>query len=589
MKREYIVKYLLVLMLTLMFAIPMSAQYILIGLVRDSATATGVPNRTIQITKANSAYTKTVVSDASGFFYDTLNVVSGQHKKFYVSTIDCGQNTVIDSVVSYTPGMALLEICATGIQLCKADYNYYPTFSNYKKIHFINKSSNSADKYLWTFGDGGMSQLKNPFHTFSAAGSYVVCLNIVDTNAFCTDSYCDTVVVSATNSCSNSFITSINGLNVNFQATVNNLYPTDYQWNFGDGTPNGFGQSVSHSFSYGSTYQVCVTSKSYNPTTLDTCVAYSCQSVTVAGVPTVNIWGQVFQGQTRADKGIVYLYSYNQLNGAYRLRDSVAIVKVDSLNISYYYFESVPLGKYTTKAVLADNSVYYSQFAPAYYGNTIHWGTAQQFDLHQAGYNFPINLSVIDGTTGKASISGKVLEGTAKKPGDPIAGIPLYLVDANNHILGFQYSNINGNYSFSDLPYSKYYVYADVINYQIYPSTTTPYEGDKIKKDINVYIGKGIVTGVSTSSISLTSLNVYPNPAKGYVELTMDLKTDIVLKGSIYNMMGAKLAEAFSSEYFSAGKQQKRIDLSGLPNGVYSLFIEVENQERKLIKLIIMR
>ena len=482
-----IYKHLLVLVLTIVSIVPLNAQYYLIGMVRDSATSTGVPNRTVQITKANSSYTKTVISDASGYFYDTLNVVSGQHKKFYVTTTDCSQNTVIDSVISYTPGMAILDICTSGIQLCKSDFSSYPTFSNYKKIHFINKSSLAVDKYLWTFGDGSMSQLENPFHTYATVGSYVVCLNVVDTDAYCTDSYCDTIVVSAANSCINSFITSVNGLNVSFQASVNNNYPTTYRWNFGDGTPNGFGQNITHSFSYGSTYQVCLTSTSYNAQTMDT---YSCQNVTVTGAPTVNIWGQVFQGQNRADKGKVYLYSYNQSTNKYKLRDSVAIVKVDSLNISYYYFEAVPLGKYTTKAKLSQTSPYYKQFAPAYFGNTIHWNSAQQFDLHQSGYNFPINLTVIDASTGSASISGKVMEGTAKVPGDPIEGIALYLVNENNQVLGFSHSDINGDYSFGDLPYGKYYVYADLINYQIFPSTATPYEGDKFKKGVNIYIGK---------------------------------------------------------------------------------------------------
>jgi PKD repeat protein len=582
-----IYKHLLVLLLIIVSAIPLSAQYYLIGIVRDSATSTGVPNRTVQITKANSSYTKTVVSDASGFFYDTLNVVSGQHKKFYVSTTDCSQNTVIDSVVSYTPGMATLNICTAGIQLCKSDFSSYPTFSNYKKVHFINKSSLAVDKYLWTFGDGNMSQLENPFHTYATAGSYVVCLNVVDTDAYCTDSYCDTVVVSASNSCINSFITSVNGLNVSFQASVNNNHPTTYRWNFGDGTPNGFGQNITHSFSYGSTFQVCLTSTSYNSQTMDTCEAYSCQNVTVTGAPTVNIWGQVFQGQSRSDRGMVYLYSYNQSTNKYKLRDSVTIVKVDSLNISYYYFEAVPLGKYTTKAVLSKNSTFYGQFAPAYFGNTIHWSNAQQFDLHQSGYNFPINLTVIDAATGKAAISGKVMEGTAKVPGDPIEGIALYLVNETNQVLGFSHSDVNGDYSFGDLPYGKYYVYADLINYQVYPSTATPYEGDKVKKGVNIYIGKGIVTGISDMGVSYADLSVFPNPASNYVSLQMDLKQGLSLSAKLYNMMGAEVGLLFTDEYFTAGKQQKRIDISELPNGVYSLSIEDENHDKKLIKLII--
>lgn len=51
--------------------------------------------------------------------------------------------------------------------------------------------------WAWTFGDGGTSTMQNPSHTYASSGVYLVCLTItsVDSNATCTDTYCDSVFV----------------------------------------------------------------------------------------------------------------------------------------------------------------------------------------------------------------------------------------------------------------------------------------------------------------------------------------------------------------------------------------------------------
>ena len=588
MNNKYNLKYPLILIVMLFLSMSLSAQYYLVGMVRDSATSVGVPNRSVVISKANSTYTKTVVTDVSGFFYDTL-IISGAPQTIYVSTTDCNQITVTDSLTSSIVGLALLDICTYGMPLCMADYGYYSAFSSYKKIIFYNKSSSSADNYIWDFGDGGSSMDKNPYHVYATAGSYIVCLSIVDTNTYCTDNYCDTVFVTASNSCVNSFMANANGLKLNVHGSVNVNYPTDYIWNFGDGTPEKYGKVKSHNYAANGTYQVCLKTLSYNFQTGDTCIAQSCQSLTVSGLPMVGLYGQVFQGLDRSDKGFVYLYKYTQSNQEYKLIDSARIQWDDTLNLSFYYFDEVFVGKYTTKARLNNSSVYIKKYAPAYYGNTIHWNQANQIDLQQAGNNYPINLTEIVSVNGKGAVRGTVLEGTLKSPGDPVAGIPLYLVNEANVILGYVLSDQSGDYSFDDIPYDKYYVYADLINYQIFPSTATPDEGDKEKTGIDIYIGKGIVTGIPENGISQMNLSVFPNPSSHDVTIKMELQQDQLLSAKLYNMMGSEVAQLFTKEYFSAGIQQRRIDLGDLPNGVYSLSIEDSNHNRKLIKLIIVQ
>ncbi len=45
------------------------------------------------------------------------------------------------------------------------------------KVHFMNLSTD-ADTYLWSFGDGGTSELKNPTYVYSAEGLYTVTLQV---------------------------------------------------------------------------------------------------------------------------------------------------------------------------------------------------------------------------------------------------------------------------------------------------------------------------------------------------------------------------------------------------------------------------
>lgn len=582
-------KILIVPLILILMSLELSGQYYLTGVVRDSATLTGVPNKMVTITRNNSSYSKIVYTNASGIFYDTIALPYGVYKKFYATTLDCNQNLVTDSVTSFITGIAVLNICTGTMPLCQAGFSYYQSGNVFKDVFFINSSSMTADLFHWTFGDGDSSNQVNPNHFYSTAGAYNVCLSITDTNINCTSTFCDTVLVFPSTACSNSFTYNVNNLNVNYNASVNNSFPTTYYWNFGDGTSIDTGQVIFHSYIHGGSFNTCLTTVSVNPWTSDTCIAISCQNIHVSGPPAVNISGQVFLGTNAVDVGRVYLYEYHPGSGLYSLKDSTDVVSVASMNISYYYFQSVPVGKYLTKVALLPSSNYNLLYAPSYYGNTIHWAATAPFDLNNAGYDFPINLSEIEFMNGFSSIDGKVLAGTAKAPGDPIANIPIFLIDVDNHLLGFTKSDINGDYSFGDLPYNKYYLYADLINFAVSPSTTTTSEADKYKTGVNIYVGMGKITGLTDENLLITDAKIYPNPSSDFMNLEVDLKMERILTVEIYSVLGTLIDKPIHKEIFMPGKQQRKIDVQSLPNGVYSLVIKENDINIKQLKIIIMR
>ncbi|MCK5856178.1 MAG: T9SS type A sorting domain-containing protein [Bacteroidales bacterium] len=300
----------------------------------------------------------------------------------------------------------------------------------------------------------------------------------------------------------------------------------------------------------------------------------------------VSVFGQVFRGTHSVDHGFVFLYSYDSINHTYSFYDATAIKKLISSDVSYYYFDTVPMGEYTTMAVLSSTLPYSDQYAPAYLGNTFYWTQAARFILNAPGYNYPINLSEVEPSNGLSSISGRVLEGTSKSPGDPIANIPLYLIDDNSILRGYTYSNSLGKYSFNSLPYGKYQVYTNLINYQINPSVATTTINDLDKKEINIYIGNGVVTSFEDGSISDIKAIVFPNPTSGNLTLELSLKQEEVLNIKVYNVFGQQVKTCLLNTHFLAGSYSQQIDLSSLSQGVYYLVIEDKSKQYKALKII---
>lgn len=61
------------------------------------------------------------------------------------------------------------------------------------EVTFNNQTNPVADNYSWDFGDGGTSTLSDPSHTYTASGTYTVCLYTSDTCG--TDTFCTNVTV----------------------------------------------------------------------------------------------------------------------------------------------------------------------------------------------------------------------------------------------------------------------------------------------------------------------------------------------------------------------------------------------------------
>ncbi len=129
------------------------------------------------------------------------------------------------------------------------DFSYS---SNGNTVTFSDLSAGLADSWSWDFGDGNFSSLQNPSHTYSALGTYNVCLTSSATGCS-PETTCYLVTVCAP-AIVNSFTYSATSTSVAFFDWSTNA--TSWQWDFGDGNSSAQ-QNPSHTYSQSGNYTVC--------------------------------------------------------------------------------------------------------------------------------------------------------------------------------------------------------------------------------------------------------------------------------------------------------------------------------------------
>ncbi len=117
-------------------------------------------------------------------------------------------------------------------------------------VRFTDQSTNDPAEWSWDFDDGSTSTATSPPHAFSEPGTYEVTLTV--TNVSGSDSATQTIVVIDPPTAS--FTRSIDELEVDFaDASLND--PTDWNWDFGDGTSSTV-QNPSKTYAAPGTYTV---------------------------------------------------------------------------------------------------------------------------------------------------------------------------------------------------------------------------------------------------------------------------------------------------------------------------------------------
>lgn len=153
----------------------------------------------------------------------------------------------------------------------------------------------------WTTGDGNLYTLQNPCHTYSASGTYTVCL-VVKNSGNDLDTSCSAVTVFPTPMAG--FSSTLTGNVVSFTNTSTG--GTNYLWDFGDGNFSNLQNPNPYSYWTVGTYTICLT-----VTNTDSCVDVYCQvvNITAVGVNDLNNFSSITIFPTISENGMFTIHS----------------------------------------------------------------------------------------------------------------------------------------------------------------------------------------------------------------------------------------------------------------------------------------
>ncbi|MES2778277.1 MAG: PKD domain-containing protein, partial [Bacteroidota bacterium] len=191
-------------------------------------------------TSVNSSGTTTGLTYHWVFSDGTTSSASSLVKSFPAFGFQWTRLTIIDSLgcTSSRTDSIFFRLPDNG---CAADFSY--TISGLT-ITFTNTSLNADTtplglSYLWNFGDGTFSTLKNPVKTYPIGGVKTVNLTVSDSTQGCYASKPAYINIK-TGSCNASFTKTISGFTVSLNNTSLNTNGTNvglsYLWSFSDGT-----------------------------------------------------------------------------------------------------------------------------------------------------------------------------------------------------------------------------------------------------------------------------------------------------------------------------------------------------------------
>ena len=188
----------------------------------------------------------------------------------YTCTTHIGLQTTSSStdVVIYPQPAASF----TAPTVCLGNPTEFTSTATVTGQHFAN--------YTWDFDDGTTGTGETVSHTYAAPGTYTV-THSVETSNGCADEVTQTVTVVAAPAASFTATTVCQGETTQFTSTTTGDQISGYSWNFGDNTPNGTGETTTHTYASAGTFRVTLTVEGSG----GTCAGTAMQNVTVYATP----------------------------------------------------------------------------------------------------------------------------------------------------------------------------------------------------------------------------------------------------------------------------------------------------------------
>ena len=151
------------------------------------------------------------------------------------------------------------------------------TYTINQDTAFFQNGASHYNSISYDFGDGSTSQLENPIHIYTQSGTYLVCQTVMDTLNSCTNTFCDSIVITVPPPCIANFTFTINNGDVSILNKAQNFSTISYD--FGDGTTSMQANPM-HSYLSDGSYIICQTVGNNNG-----CFDTYCDTITITIPP----------------------------------------------------------------------------------------------------------------------------------------------------------------------------------------------------------------------------------------------------------------------------------------------------------------
>jgi len=283
----------------------------------------------------------------------------------------------------------------------------------------------------------------------------------------------------------------------------------------------------------------------------------------------------------------VWLIQFNASDSSLIALDSTTTCV--SGGLPYYEFDDKAPGSYLVKAFLTGGTPGASGYIPTYGSSSPHWDSATS--IMHGGDADTLHINMIYGTipTGSGFVGGLISSGAGRATltDVPAQGMLVYLIDAGtNQVLTYNYTDVNGAYSFSNLANGNYIIYPEDYDYRTTPSPAISLAGAadsitgvnfKQHTTARTITPTTVPVGTSILLSSKSEIQVFPNPASGNLNIQWNKQQPGSSELIITDVIGRKVYEAAVNMTSSSG--QLPLDISSLRNGIYLISVKTEKTE----------
>jgi len=307
------------------------------------------------------------------------------------------------------------------------------------------------------------------------------------------------------------------------------------------------------------TYTVHFTHEGYDTVIVEDTVAvegFSPLDVTMSGY--YSIYGRVRAGDNWLETGFAY---------AYKMAEGIVVDVFAEMveGEGNYQFSGLTAAQYIIKAEPSPNSAYYGLYLPTYYGDVLHWEEATVINLTQNTDGIFIHLVPASTSQGPGTISGMIEDGYH---GPAPVYVPVVLESTTGDFVTMTYSGPDGLFSFVNLAFDTYKLYAEIPGKTTVPMAVTIDENNTSVSGITMVIMEGSIIFMAIDEYELSGVfsQPYPNPASGSLSLDYCMKSASPLSVDILDFTGKTISH---HELADAASGRIVLDIHSIPAGMY--------------------